>query len=77
MTLRVAWDYAALSALMELHPYEAMAVDRAVIRYAETRAGHVEWLPPYFRLHIGVFRVRFGVDCEMDAMNVLYLYRVR
>lgn len=77
MTLRIAWDYPALATLMTLHPHEAMAVDRAIIRFAETRDGHVERLAPYYRLHIGAFRVRFGVDRETGTMNVLYVYRVR
>jgi mRNA-degrading endonuclease RelE of RelBE toxin-antitoxin system len=75
--LRIAWDYPALAALMSLHPHEAMAVDRAVLRFAEAREGHVERLPPYYRLHIGTFRVRFAVDRETGTMSVLYLYRVR
>lgn len=77
MSLRIDWSYPALAALMNLHPYEAMAVDRAVIRYAETREGDVKRVAPHFSLRIGAFRVRFGVDCDTDTMNVLYLYRVR
>jgi hypothetical protein len=76
MRLRIAWDYPALVAFHTLHPHHAMLVDRAIIRFAETGQGQVEWLPPYYRLHVGAFRVRFGVDRESRTMNVLYLYRV-
>jgi hypothetical protein len=53
--LRVAWDFAALAAFYALEPFEAMRVDRAVIRYAETGEGQVERVPPYYRLHAGSF----------------------
>ena len=76
MKLGIAWDYPALTAFYALHPYEAMVVDRAVIRFAEHGEGHVERVPPYFRLHAGRYRIRFAVDVEAGRMTVLYVYRV-
>lgn len=52
-----------------------MLVDRAVIRFAEAGEGDVEKVPPYYRLRVGVYRVRFTVDLEAGTMNVLFLYR--
>ncbi len=77
MSLRVTWNHPALVTFYELAPHEAMAVDRAVIRFAQTREGEVTWHPPYFSLRIGAFRVRFAVDRVTGTMSVLYLYRVR
>lgn len=76
MKLRIAWSYPALIALYDLHLHAAMLVDRAVIRFAETGEGEVDRIPPYYRLRIGMYRVRFAVDPEARSMNVLYLYRV-
>jgi hypothetical protein len=76
MTLRIAWDYPALARFYALRPNEAMAVDRAVIRFAETGRGDVAREGPYYRLRAGGFRVRFAVDRERRTMCVLYLYRV-
>jgi mRNA-degrading endonuclease RelE of RelBE toxin-antitoxin system len=57
------------------HPAES--VDAAVIRFAETQRGDVERVPPYYRLRVGVYRVRFTIDHETRTMNVLSVYRVR
>ncbi len=77
LRLRIDWSYAALAVLYDLHPYEAMVVDRAVVRYAERREGLVERVAPYYRLSVRGFRVLFNVDTVADTMNVLYLYRLR
>lgn len=76
MRLRIAWNFPALVTLYDLPLHSAMLVDRAVIRFAETGEGYVERIPPYYRLRIGAYRVRFTVDREADTMNVLFLYRV-
>jgi mRNA-degrading endonuclease RelE of RelBE toxin-antitoxin system len=52
-----------------------MRVDRAVIRFSETGQGEIARVPPYWRLHVGPFRVLFTVEDE--TMNVLHLYRAR
>lgn len=53
------------------------SVDAAVIRFAETQRGDVEHVPPYYRLRVGVYRVRFTIDPETRTMNVLLVYRMR
>jgi mRNA-degrading endonuclease RelE of RelBE toxin-antitoxin system len=73
--LHRAWGFPALHVFYELDPNEAMRVDRAVIRFSETGQGEVARVPPYWRLHVGPFRVLFTVEGE--TMNVLYLYRAR
>ena len=75
MRLRIAWNYPALIALHDLPMHSAMLVDRAVILFAETGEGHVERIPPHYRLRAGAYRVRFTVDREASTMNVLFLYR--
>lgn len=75
MRLRIAWNYPALVTLYDLPLHSAMLVDRAVLRFAETGEGDVERIPPYYRLRVGVYRVRFTVDREAGTMNVLFLYR--
>jgi hypothetical protein len=75
MTLRIAWNYPALVTFYDLRPHEAMRVDRAVLRFAETGEGDVAWMPPYYRLRIGEFGVRFAIDRQARVMTVLYLYR--
>jgi mRNA-degrading endonuclease RelE of RelBE toxin-antitoxin system len=77
MRLRIAWSYPALITLYDLPMHSAMLVDRAVIRFAETGEGDVERIPPYYRLRVGMYRVRFTVDLEAGTMNVLFLYRAR
>lgn len=49
----ILWHPAALSVLYRLHPWTAAAVDRSVIRFAETGVGHIEWVAPYHRLRAG------------------------
>jgi len=77
MKLRVVWHPAALNQFYELGWHTAESVDAAVIRVADTGRGDVEWVPPYHRLRVGVYRVRFTVDREAGTMNVLFLYRAR
>ena len=48
-----------------------------MIRLAETGRGDVEWVAPWYRLRVGVYRVRFTVDREARTINVLFLYRAR
>ena len=75
MRLDIAWDFPALVAFYRLAPWDAMRVDHAVIRYAESGNGLVEHLPPYYRLQVGSYRVRFTIEQAAGVMNVLYVYR--
>ena len=75
MSYRILWHPAAEHQLMELGWHSAENVDAAVIRFAETGRGDVEWVPPYYRLRVGVCRVRFTIDRGAQVMNVLFVYR--
>jgi mRNA-degrading endonuclease RelE of RelBE toxin-antitoxin system len=77
MKFEPSWHPAAEHQLMELGWHPSESVDAAVIRFAETGQGDVERVPPYYRLRVGVYRVRFTIDREVRTMNVLYVYRVR
>jgi hypothetical protein len=57
--------------------HAATTVDRAVIQFAETGQGHVEWVAPYDRLHAGSFHVLIVVDAESLTLSVLNIYRIR
>jgi hypothetical protein len=75
MSLQIAWHPAALRVLLELPMHSAMIVDRAVIRFAETGAGQVEWEPPYYHLRAGLHVALFTVDRHVRQMTVLRIYR--
>ena len=77
MRFEIVWHPAAERQLKELGWHPAESVDAAVIRFAETQRGDVEWVPPYYRLRVGHYRVRFTIDSATSTMNVLYVYRLR
>lgn len=77
MSLEIAWHVPALRTLRELPMHSAMVVDRAVIRFAETGEGHLEWDPPHHRLRAGVHDVLLAIDRMARAMTVLRIYRMR
>lgn len=74
MNFRIIWDPAALQVLYDLHPHSAMIVDRAVIRFVERGEGHLEEVPPHFRLRAGVHDVVLAIDLEGEAVSVLRIY---
>jgi mRNA-degrading endonuclease RelE of RelBE toxin-antitoxin system len=77
MKLEIIWHHAAEHQLKNLGWHPSESVDAAVIRFAETQRGDVEYVPPYYRLRAGVYRVRFTIDREARTMNVLLVYRIR
>ena len=77
MTFDMVWGPQALAVFYNLHPHEAMAVDRAVIRFAEMQRPRAEKIGPHYRLTVGSLCVQFSLVRETGTMNVLYLYRVR
>ncbi len=77
MKLQIIWHPAALNQFYQLGWHAAESVDAAMIRLAEAGRGDVEWVAPYYRLRVGVHRVRFTVDRDAGTMNVLILYRAR
>jgi mRNA-degrading endonuclease RelE of RelBE toxin-antitoxin system len=77
MRFEIVWHPLAEHQLKNLGWHPAESVDAAVIRFAETQRGDVERVPPYYRLRVGVYRVRFTIEHEARTMNVLLVYRVR
>ena len=65
MRYRHGWDFPALVTLLErLHMHEAEAVDRAVIRFAETGEGRLTRVAPYYRLRAGAHDALLTIDHE-------------
>jgi len=77
MSFRILWNYPALIRFYDLHPSEAAAVDRAVIRFAETGEGHLTWVAPYHRLRAGTHDAVLVIDGEARTVTVLRIYRSR
>ncbi|MFO0756461.1 MAG: type II toxin-antitoxin system RelE/ParE family toxin [Byssovorax sp.] len=77
MKLAIVWHPAAENQLGALGWHPAESIDAAVIRFAETQRGDVEWVAPYYRLRIGRYLVRFTIEAETGTMNVLFVYRAR
>lgn len=75
MTFAIIWDPAALFVFKRLPMHSATLLDRAVIRFAETGEGHIEWVPPYHRLRAGVHDVALTIDIDTRTLTVLRIYR--
>lgn len=57
--------------------HSAAMVDRAIIRFAETGDGQLEWEPPYYRLRAGMHDALLTIDPEARTLKVLRIYRAR
>lgn len=77
MTYAVLWAPAARWTFYRLPIHSATVIDRAVIRFAESGEGHIEWVAPYHRLRAGVHDVALSVDRETHTIAVLFIYRAR
>ena len=77
MRLRIAWGHPAFATFYTLHLKQAEAVDRAVIRFAETGEGNLEREPPYYRLRTGTHDALLAIDYEARMMTVLRILRAR
>ena len=77
MSFAIAWHAPALVTLYRLPMHSAMMVDRAIIHFAESGTGHLEWDPPYHRLRAGVRDLLLAIDREGEAITVLRIYRMR
>lgn len=74
MSFAVVWDYAALATWYELPRKPAEIIATTVIRFAETGAGHIEWVAPYYRLHAGAHDLAMVVDREKRTLTVIRIY---
>lgn len=77
MSFAIVWHRPALVTLNQLPMHSAMMVDRAVIRFAETGHGHLEWDPPYHRLRAGFHDLILSIDRAARTLTVLRIYRMR
>lgn len=77
MSLAIVWHRPALATLRQLPFHSAMMVDRAILHFAESGAGHVEWDPPYYRLRAGFHDAILSIDMEIRRLTVLRIYRMR
>jgi hypothetical protein len=77
MTFRVIWNWPALAMFYKLPMHSAFMVDRAVVRFAETGTGHIEWVAPHHRLRAGFYDAVLAVDREARTITVLRIYRAR
>ncbi len=74
---RVLWDFPARFVLYQLTPAAAAAVDAAILRFAATGDGEIEWDPPYHRLFVGALHVMLAIDLQAQTICVLHIYRAR
>jgi len=77
MTYEIIWDWPALATFYRLPPHTAMIVDRAVIRFAHHREGHIEWVAPYHRLRAGLYGLALRIDPRERTITVIRIYRGR
>lgn len=73
--LTIAWSVRALWVFYRLPIHTATAIDRAVIHFANTSEGKVEWIAPYHTLLIGAYRVPFVIDFQERILTVVRIYR--
>lgn len=77
MTLSILWTQGALHRFYQLPLHSAALVDRAVIRFAETGEGQLEWDPPHHLLRGGLYDAVLAIDLERRCLTVLRIYRRR
>ena len=77
MRLRIIWHYPALATFYSLRVHEATAVDRAVIRFAETSAGRLTKVGPHHHLFAGALFAVLDVQLDAGTVTVLRIYRTR
>jgi hypothetical protein len=77
VSFQIVWNYPALAVFYDLRIHEATAVDRAVIRFAETGKGQLYRVGPHFRLRAGTFDAVLRIDTQERVLHVLRIYRAR
>ena len=77
MRYQHGWDFPALVTFYDLRPASAAALDRAVIRFAETGEGELEHEPPYYRLRTGSHDALLTIDHRALLVTVLRIVRAR
>ncbi len=77
MTYSILWGPAALWTFYRLPRHSAFIVDRAVIHFATTGEGPIEWVAPHYRLRAGMHELALHIDREARTIDVLFVYRVQ
>jgi hypothetical protein len=75
--LAIQWHPRALYVFYELEIVDATAVDRAVLRLAETGQGRLEWVPPYHRLRTPRHEIALSIRRAERTVCVMRIYRAR
>jgi hypothetical protein len=75
VSFRIFWSFRALNTLYALPPWEAMGVDRAVIRLAGYGEGRLTWVAPHHRLATGKHDLALAIDRGERTITVLRIYR--
>lgn len=73
----IAWNPAALWGLFRMRFRAALALDRAVIRFAERGVGELESEPPYHRLRTGHYDALMAIDPKAQRVTVLRIFQAR
>lgn len=71
----VEWIPAALVAFYKLSVQAATTIDQAIIQFAESGRGHLEWVAPYYRLRIGSFDAPIVLDLKARTITVISIFR--
>jgi len=71
----IVWDAAALVTFYRLPIHSATRLDREVMQFAETGRGHIDWVAPYYRLHVGSFYLLLAIDRSAGVLSVLAIRR--
>lgn len=77
MSYAITWGPAALQTFYRLPMHAAFIVDRAVLRFAATGEGQIEWVAPHHRLRAGVHDLVLHIDRGAKTIDVLFVYRAR
>jgi hypothetical protein len=77
MSFTIHWDPAALFVFYRLRVAAATAVDRAILRWAQTGEGDLEWVAPYHRLRAGRYEVALSINRVRRTVDVIRIYGAR
>lgn|GEM_PF-5009427 len=77
MNFEIFWAPAALHAFYRLPMHSAALVDRAVIRFADSGEGQLDWDPPYHLLRAGFYDLVLVMNRANSSVTVLRIYRAR
>lgn len=77
MTLKIIWNFPAVWWFYQVPRQVAEVVDAAVIAFAETGEGELDWEPPHHLLRAGTYDAVLAIDVRAQTVTVLRIYRAR